>query len=131
MNVTHPDQMYTHEFEFAQDSQWGEVVLMLAARTGDTGLLMDPEAEPDPDTGRFPKGSAIKLGPRMFSDVQLGMLDGPARDMRKPDPVYVKAITGLGGLTKRQRRQARKLRRAAKRQGSELTTIQLIEIVSR
>ena len=106
-------QPYTHEFEFAQDSQWGAVVLMLAAREGLTGMLCDPEAEPV--DGQFPKGSAIRLGPRMYTDDQLGCLDGPMRYMRKPDPVYIKALTGLAGLTKRQRRAARKARRAAAR----------------
>ena len=121
--------MHDHDdFDFAIGTQWGAVVLMLAAREGMTGMLCDPEAEPV--DGVFPKGSAIKLGPRMYTDDQLGCLDGPMRYMRKPDPVYLKAITGLGGLTKRQRRQARKLRRAAKRQGGELSTVQLIAIVT-
>jgi len=111
-------QPYVHEFEFAQDSQWGQVVLHLAEKTGDYRILKDPESDQE-----------IRLGGAMYTADQLGKLDGPGRYMRKPDPVYLKALKGLGALTKKERRKARKIRRANTRKGIELTTVQLIQLV--
>jgi len=107
-------QPYVHEFEFAQDSQWGQVVLALVEKVGDYRILRDPEAKPN-DQGLLPKGSEIRLGGAMYTSDQLGKLDGPGRYVRKPDPVYIKAITGLGAMTKRERRKVRKARQALKR----------------
>lgn len=109
---------YVHEFEFAQESQWGEVVLALSTKTGDYRVLKDPESEAE-----------IRLGGAMYTHDQLGKLDGPGRYMRKPDPVYLKALKGLGALTKKERRKARKLRRANTRKGIEMTTLQIIDLV--
>ena len=55
----------------------------------------------------------------MYTDVQVGMLDGPGRYLPKPDPtdwrVLVGATTDKARMTKRQRKAARKARRAAAR----------------
>jgi hypothetical protein len=130
MHTTLPDQLYVHEFEFAQGSQWGEVVLQLAQREGDYRVMCDPEAIRCHETGRVGPGKRIRLGSRMFTDDQLGSLDGPMRDKRIPDPVYLAAYTPLSRLTKRQRRRVRKLRRASKRDGQEMTTVELIAVVT-
>jgi len=130
MLTTFPDQIYSHDLEFAQGSQWGEVVLALADKRGDYRVMTDPEAITCHETGRVAPGKRIRLGSRMFTDDQLGKLDGPGRYIRKEDPVCVRALTPLAGLTKRQRRRVRKLRRASIRDGAELTTVELIAIVS-
>ena len=111
---------YVHEFEFAQESQWGQVVLQLATKTGDYKILKDLEL-----------GQEIRLGGSMYTTDELGKLDGPGRYIRKPDPVYLKALKGLGALTKKERAKARKARRKAARQGITLTTVQLIDLVRR
>ncbi len=130
MEVTAPDQMYVHPLEFAQGSQWGEVVITLASRNGTTKWLVDPDAEPIPDEGTLPKGSCIALGPRMYTDDQLGKLDGPGRYVRKPDPKCIRALTPLAALSKSQRRKVRKLRRANKRAGITVATVDLIAVVT-
>ena len=116
MNVTSPDQMYVHPLEFAQGSQWGEVVLQLASMRGASNVYVDPEAQLD-DDGLFQRGSRIYLGSRMYTDDQIGKLDGPGRYIVKPDPTFIRAVTPLAAMTKRERRKARKARRAAKRSG--------------
>jgi hypothetical protein len=120
---------YVGEFEFAEDSQWGHVVLQLAEVTGDYRILKDPEAIRCHETGRVGPGKCIRLGSRMFTDDNLGKLDGPGRYIRKPDPTCIKALTPLSSLSKKQRRKVRKLRRSSIRAGAELTTVELIEIV--
>ena len=121
---------YVGEFEFAEDSQWGHVVLQLAEVTGDYRVLTDPEAITCFETGRVAPGKRIRLGSRMFTDDQLGKLDGPGRYIRKPDPTCIKALTPLSALSKRQRRKVRKLRRSNTRKGIEMTTVQLIAVVT-
>lgn len=121
---------YVGEFEFAEDCQWGHVVLQLASRIGDAHVMTDPEAITCHETGRVAPGKRIRLGTRMFTDCQLGMLDGPARYHRKPDPLHIRALTPLGALSKRQRRKVRKLRRAAIRRGEPMTTVDLIAVVT-
>ena len=123
-------QPYVHDLEFAQGSQWGDVVLALASKRGDYRVMTDPDAITCFETGRVAPGKRIRLGSRMFTDDQLGKLDGPGRYIRKPDPVCIRALTPLSGLSKRQRRRVRKLRRAAIRNGEPMTTVELIAVVT-
>lgn len=116
MTHTLPDQMYTHEFEFAQGSQWGEVVLMLASHRDESRIMRDPEAIRCAETGYSP--ADIWLGKRMYTDDNLGVLDGPMRDHYPlVDTFAWTARTPKARLTKRQRRKLRKASRAAKRNG--------------
>ncbi len=121
---------YVGEFEFAEDSQWGQVVLHLAQKMGDYRVLIDPEAIRCHETGKVQPGKRIKLGASMYTLDQLGKLDGPGRYQAKPDPLHIKALTPLGSLSKRQRRKVRKLRRANTRKGIEMTTVELIAVVT-
>lgn len=110
---------YVHEYEFAQGSQWGEVVLQLAVGTRDEGRYMrDSEAIRCAETGYSPRD--IYLGARMWDDDQLGVMDGPLRYRPPREPVHTQAVerrTPKAMLTKRQRAKLRKERRAAKRLG--------------
>ena len=112
-----PDQMYVHDLEFAQGSQWGEVVLQLARGTDEGRIMRDPEAIRCHKTGYSPRD--IYLGSRMYTDTQLGMLDGPVRDNPKGflDLFQWTARTPKASLTPKQRRKLRKASRAAKRAG--------------
>lgn len=127
MTHTLPDQAYVHEFEFAQDSQWGEVVLMLASHRDESRIMRDPEAIRCAETGYSP--ADIWLGKRTYSDDQLGVLDGPMRD-RQPlvDTFAWTARTPKASLTKRQRRKLRKASRAAKRAGKAFDEAQFITV---
>ena len=113
---------YVHDLEFAQGSQWGEVVLQLAVGArSEASYMRDPEAIRCHETGFSP--SDIYLGKRQYTDVQLGMLDGPARDNPKGylDQFQWTSRTPKGSLTKRQRAKLRKAKRAAKRKGIAFT----------
>lgn len=131
-NHTHtPDFIpYVGEFEFAEDSQWGQVVLTLASRVGDYRVMTDPEPSCYVDNHEPIRGSRIRLGSAMYTLDQLGKLDGPGRYYRKPDPVCIRALTPLASLSKRQRRKVRKLRRKAIREGEPMTTVELIAVVT-
>lgn len=124
---TLPDQAYVHEFEFAQGSQWGEVVLMLASHRDESRIMRDPEAIRCAETGYSP--ADIWLGKRTYSDDQLGVLDGPMRD-RQPlvDTFAWTARTPKAALTKRQRRKLRKASRAAKRAGKAFNEADFITV---
>ena len=127
--ITLPDQMYVHDLEFAQGNQWGEVVLMLASGARDEGSYMrDPEAIRCHETGFSPKD--IYLGKRQYTDVQLGMLDGPVRDNPKGflDAFQWTARTPKARLTKRQRRKLRKASRKAKRSGVSFNEAEFIRV---
>ena len=118
MRVAFPDQMYVHDLEFAQGSQWGEVVLQLAVGArSEASYMRDPEAIRCHETGYSPRD--IYLGKRQYTDDQLGMIDGPMRD--NPDN-YLDTYswtnrTPKARLSKRQRAKLRKARRQAKRKG--------------
>ena len=122
-------QSYVHDLEFAQGSQWGEVVLQLAVGArSEASYMRDPEAIRCHETGYSPND--IYLGKRQYTDVQLGMLDGPARD-KQPlvDLFQWTARTPKAALTKRQRRKLRKAKRAAKRKGQAFVELEFIEIL--
>ncbi len=126
---THGFVPYVGEFEFAEDSQWGAVVLHLASRVGNTHVMRDPEAIRCHETGRVGPGKAIALGKRMYTNAQVGVLDGPLRYQPKPDPLHWATPTTKARMSKRQRRTLRKRRRAAKRNGlpfDETVEIRLI-----
>ena len=117
MNITSPDQMYVHDLEFAQGSQWGEVVLWMSqGARSEASYMRDPEAIRCDKTGYSPRD--IYLGKRQYTDDQLGSLDGPMRDKQPLVDAYGwTARTPKSRLTKRQRSKLRKLRRKSKRQG--------------
>ena len=126
-------QPYVHDLEFAQGSQWGEVIMQLSVGArSEASYMRDPEAIRCHETGYSPKD--IYLGKRQYTDVALGMLDGPVRDNPKGflDKFQWTARTPKAQLTKRQRAKLRKLRRASKRKGEafneELAIVQLITI---
>lgn len=114
------------------DTMWGQTVLALAVGERDKSrLLKDPEAIRCAETGYSPVD--IWLGKRQYTDVQLGMLDGPARDNPKGylDQFQWTARTPKAQLSKRQRAKLRKAKRAAKRNGlpfseGEFIRVQLI-----
>lgn len=97
---------------------WEEIALFCAMKAGNREAQIDPEAKRD-DNDKWPKGACIMLGPRMYTDVQLGMLDGPARYKPKADPnpeLLAKRTTPKARMTKRQRAKLRRAeRRAARR----------------
>lgn len=127
MTHTLPDQMYTHEFEFAQGSQWGHVVLMLASHRDESRIMRDPEAIRCAETGYSP--ADIWLGKRMYTDDNLGVLDGPMRDHYPlVDTFAWTARTPKARLTKRQRRKLRKASRAAKRNGTDFNEAEFIAV---
>ena len=128
MHTTSPDQMYVHELEFAQDSQWGEVVLMLARGTDEGRIMRDPEAIRCHETGYSPRD--IYLGSRMYTDTQLGMLDGPVRDLPGGylERFQWTARTPKAYLTPKQRRKLRKASRAAKRAGVMFSEAEFIRL---
>lgn len=112
------------------DGDWSSVVgtmyeamaLYMGADMDHSYRMVDPEAKADADF-KLPKGAVIWLSGRLFTDDQLGVLDGPMRYQAKPDPKCPKALaprSELAKLTKRGRRAARKARRALKRAGIEV-----------
>ena len=110
-----PDQLYTHDLEFAQGSQWGAVVLQLAVGArSEASYMRDPEAIRCAETGYSPVD--IYLGKRQYTDDQLGKLDGPGRDIVDFNYEWTKR-TPKARLSKRQRSKLRKASRAAKRKG--------------
>ena len=128
---TSPDQMYVHEMEFAQDSQWGDVVLQLAVGArSEASYMRDPEAIRCHETGYSPRD--IYLGKRQYADVQLGMLDGPVRDNPKGflDQFQWTKRTPKAQLTKRQRAKLRKLRRKATRNGEKFEEFAVIAVIT-
>ena len=111
-------ELHVSDADSLYGCQWGEVVLQLAVGARDEGrVLKDPEAIRCHETGYSP--SDIYLGKRQYTDVALGMLDGPVRDNPKGylDQFQWTARTPKGSLTRRQRRKLRKAKRAAKRNG--------------
>lgn len=122
-----PDQAYVHDLEFAQGSQWGEVVLMLASHRDESRIMRDPEAIRCAETGYSP--ADIWLGKRMYTDDQLGMLDGPVR-FHTPlvDTFAWTARTPKARLTRKQRRKLRKASRAAKRNGTAFNEAEFISV---
>lgn len=128
MHTTTPDQMYVHDLEFAQGSQWGEVVLWLAQGARDEARIMrDPEAIRCAETGRAKPGTDIFLGKRQYTDDQLGKLDGPGRDI-VPLAYTWTARTPKAQLTRRQRAKLRKARRKAKRNGQAFNEAEFIQV---
>ena len=126
-----PDQLYTHDLEFAQGSQWGAVVLQLAVGArSEASYMRDPEAIRCAETGYSPVD--IYLGKRQYTDDQLGKLDGPGRDIVDFNYEWTKR-TPKARLSKRQRSKLRKASRAAKRKGiafneAEFISVTLIEV---
>lgn len=120
-----------HHYELNYvDGDWSSVVgtmyeamaLYMGADMDHSYRMVDPEAKADADF-KLPKGAVIWLSGRLFTDDQLGVLDGPMRYQAKPDPKCPKALaprSELAKLTKRGRRAARKARRALKRAGIEV-----------
>jgi len=111
--------LYEDEFGFAEDSQWGQVVLQLIAGERDEGRY---QRDPEVPIRSYPSGyhpSDIYLGKRQYTDVALGMLDGPARDNPKGylDLFQWSARSPKATLTKRQRAKLRRAKRRAKRKG--------------
>jgi len=118
---------YEGEFDQFDDSQWGAVVLQLAVGArSEASYMRDPEAIRCHESGYSPVD--IYLGRRQYTDVQLGMLDGPARD-KQPlvDMFQWTARTPKANLTKRQRRKLRKAKRAAKRKGEAFIELSFIK----
>jgi hypothetical protein len=118
---------YEGEFDQFDDSQWGQCVLQLVTGERDEGrYLRDPEAIRCAKTGYSPVD--IYLGKRQYTDVQLGMLDGPVRDNPKGylDLFQWTARTPKASLTKRQRSKLRKAKRRAKRKGEAFVELEFI-----
>lgn len=127
MHTTLPDQMYVHDLEFAQGSQWGEVVLMLASHRDDTRIMRDPEAIRCHETGYSP--ADIWVGKRLYTDDALGCMDGPMRDKHPlVDTFAWTARTPKARLTKRQRRKLRRAKRAAKRNGESFSEAEFVAV---
>lgn len=128
MTHTLPDQMYVHEFEFAQGSQWGAVVLMMASHRDESRIMRDPEAIRCAETGYSP--ADIWLGKRAYTDDALGIMDGPMRDDKRYllERYAYTARTPKARLTKRQRRKLRKASRAAKRNGVAFNEAEFIAV---
>ena len=130
-----PNALEDHAFEphvswhdAADGTMWGAVVnwMMVGARS-EASYMRDPEAIRCHETGYSPKD--IYLGKRQYTDVQLGMLDGPARDdKRLLDAFQWTARTPKARLSKRQRRALRKARRAAKRKGEAFNEGEFIAV---
>lgn len=117
---------YVHDLEFAQGSQWGEVVLQLAVGArSEASYMRDPEAIRCHETGYSP--SDIYLGKRQYTDDQLGKLDGPGRDVVDFNYEWTNR-TPKARLTKRQRAKLRKAKRAAKRKGIAFTEEEWITV---
>lgn len=131
-----PTQLADHEYEphvswldAADGSQWGHVVMQLAVGArSEASYMRDPEAIRCAETGYSPKD--IYLGARQYTDVSLGMLDGPVRDNPKGflDQFQWTARTPKASLTKRQRAKLRKAKRAAKRKGVAFDEEQFIAV---
>ena len=125
----HDFQPYVHEFEFAQGSQWGAVVLQLAVGArSEASYMRDPEAIRCAETGYSPRD--IYLGKRQYTDDQLGVMDGPMRDKQPLVDAYGwTSRTPKAQLSKRQRRKLRRARRAAKRNGKAFSEADFIAVV--
>lgn len=79
----------------------------------------------DPETGQ-----EFSLTGRMYTDDEVGKLDGPGRyvnwlDMAGIRPKFRSGRTAKGQMTKRQRKQLRRAERKAKREGTELEMVTL------
>jgi len=120
---------YEGEFDQFDDSQWGHVVLRLAVGArSEASYMRDPEAIRCHKTGYSPKD--IYLGRRQYTDVSLGMLDGPVRDnpLGFLDAFQWTARTPKAQLTPKQRRKLRKARRSAKRNGIAFNEAEFISV---
>lgn len=121
-------------FDNVADTQWGQVIMQLAVGArSEASYMRDPEAIRCHETGYSP--ADIYLGQRQYTDVALGMLDGPVRDnpLGYVDMYSWSKRTPKARLTKRQRSKLRKASRKAKRQGlpfneAEFITVQLIHV---
>ena len=110
------------------DTMWGHTVMCLARGTDEGRIMRDPEAIRCAETGYSPVD--IYLGSRMYTDAQLGMLDGPVRDNPKGflDTFQWTARTPKAHLTTKQRRKLRKASRAAKRAGQPFSEADFIRV---
>lgn len=120
---------YEGEFDQFDDSQWGHVILQLAVGArSEASYMRDPEAIRCHETGYSPKD--IYLGKRQYTDVALGMLDGPVRDNPKGflDNFQWTSRTPKARLSKRQRRKLRKASRKAKRNGEAFNEAEYIAV---
>ena len=121
-------------FDRNADTLWGHTIMALAVGArSEASYMRDPEAIRCAETGYSPHD--IYLGHRMYTDEQLGMLDGPVRDIPGGyvDAWSWTARTPKARLTKRQRRKLRKARRAAKRNGlpfneGDFISVEFIEV---
>ena len=113
------------------DTQWGHVVMQLAVGArSEASYMRDPEAIRCSETGYSP--CDIYLGKRQYTDVQLGMLDGPPRDNPKGylDLYQWTDRTPKSRLTKRQRAKLRKLRRKAARNNETFVEAEVIAVIT-
>lgn len=120
---------YEGEYDIFDDSQWGAVVLQLAVGArSEASYMRDPEAIRCHETGFSP--ADIYLGQRQYTDVALGMLDGPVRDNPKGylDTFQWTSRTPKGSLTKRQRAKLRKAKRKAKRDGVSFNEAEFVRV---
>lgn len=91
--------------------------------------MRDPEAIRCDETGRAKPGTDIYLGKRQYTDVSLGMLDGPVRDDKRLVDVFGwTARTPKAQLTRKQRRKLRKAKRAAARKGEAFDEENYIQV---
>jgi hypothetical protein len=116
-------------FDRNDETQWGHVIMQLAVGArSEASYMRDPEAIRCHETGYSP--CDIYLGQRQYTDVALGMLDGPVRDNPKGflDQFGWTKRTPKANLTKRQRRKLRKASRKAKRQGTDFNEADFIRV---
>ena len=107
-------------FDSAEGTIWGDTIMYLAEQgsRSEASYMRDPEAIRCHETGRAKPGTDIYLGKRQYTDVALGMLDGPVRDdKRLLETFQWTARTPKAQLTRKQRRKLRKAKRAANRKG--------------
>jgi len=105
-------------FDSAEGTIWGDTIMYLAEQgsRSEASYMRDPEAIRCAETGYSPVD--IYLGKRQYTDVALGMLDGPVRDdKRLLETFQWTARTPKAQLTRKQRRKLRKAKRAANRKG--------------
>ena len=113
-------------FDRADGTQWGHVVaaLQVGARS-EASYMRDPEAIRCHETGYSP--CDIYLGKRQYTDVQLGKLDGPGRDIVSFAYDW-SGRTPKAALTKRQRAKLRKAKRKAARNGDKFCELEFIKV---
>lgn len=110
----------------AEGTQWGQVIMQLAVGArSEASYMRDPEAIRCHDTGYSP--CDIYLGKRQYTDVQLGKLDGPGRDIVSFAYDW-SSRTPKAQLTKRQRAKLRKAKRKAHRKGEAFDEVTFIKV---